>query len=190
MSRCITVAAFSILLAACATAPSGSQGGGTAGTSSGAFLIRDFMETDLPREVYLAKFELVQDRGASLLYPARDEEARQAGPGIHRLPNVPAAFVRAQRERYVSPITGLLNEAPPPPRQVSMLVVISDQPLNLDPFLRAPSALRDLLGTRAFINEILGAERILATVIGDPGRAVTEHRILTVSLPGSWAIRR
>lgn len=190
MSRCIAVAALSILLAACATAPSGSQGGGTAGTSGGAFLIRDYMETDLPRAVYLAKFELVQDLGASLLYPTTDEQTRQAGPGIHRLPYAPTAFVRAQRERYVSRITGLLNQAPPPISQVSMLVVISDQPLNLDPFLRAPSGLRDLLGPRAYISEILGVERILATLIGDPGAAVTEHRIKTVSLRGSWVIRR
>ena len=190
MSRCIAVAALSLLLAACATAPSGSQAGGTVGTSSGEFLIRDFMETDLPRAVYLAKFELIQDRGASLLFPTRAEDTRLEGPGIHRLPYGPTAFVRAQRERYVSPITGLLNQAPPPIRQVSMLVVISDQPLNLNPFLRAPSSLRDLLGPRAYIDEILGAEGILATVIGDPGTAVTEHRILTVSLPGSWGIRR
>ena len=112
------------------------------------------------------------------------------GPGIHRLPNAPAAFVRAQRERYVSQITGLLNQAPPPTRTVSLLVVISDQPLNLDPFLRAPSGLRDVLGPRAFSNTILGTEQILATVAGDPGTAVTEHRILTVSLPNPWAIRR
>ncbi len=83
-----------------------------------------------------------------------------------------------------------MNRPPPPISQVSILVVISDQPLNLDPFLSAPSALRNLLGQRAYISEILAAERILATVIGDPGTAVTEHRILTVSLPGSWAIRR
>ena len=73
MSRHIAVAALSILLAACASAPGGSQGGSTTGTSSGTFQIRDFMETDLPRAVYLAKFELVQDQGAALLYPTRDD---------------------------------------------------------------------------------------------------------------------
>ena len=114
----------------------------------------------------------------------------KVGPGIHRLSNTPPPFVRAQRERYQAPITGLLNQSPPPIRSVSMLVVISDQPLNLDPFLRAPSGLRDALSPRAYINEILGTEGILGTVIGDPGTAFTEHRILTVPVPGSWAIRR
>ncbi len=99
MFRGIAVPALSILLVACATAPSGSQGGGTTGISSGGFLIRDYMETDLPRAVYLAKFELVQDRGASLLYPTRDEEARQAGPGIHRIPYMPNGNVMTPRSR-------------------------------------------------------------------------------------------
>jgi hypothetical protein len=138
MARRIAVAALGILLSASATALNGSQTRGTTGTSSGAFRVLDYLETDLPSTVYIAKSELIKDLGASLLYPKTDDETRQAGPGIHRLPNVPTSFVRAQRER----------------------------------------------------DEILGAEQILATVIGDPETAVTEHRIQTVSLPSQWAIRR
>ena len=183
--------AFGLLLpTGCATS-SGDSGGGSSGPSpSGDLQIRDYMETDVPREAYLAKFEIVPERGVSLIYPTTEEEPRQVGPGIHRLPRAPTAFVNQQRERYESPITGLLNRAPPRVTSVTVLVVISDRPLNLDPFLRASSGARDELGTRAYTDEILAVEGILGTVVTSPGIAVTEHRVRTVSLPGAWSLRR
>jgi hypothetical protein len=148
------------------------------------------METEVPRQAYFAQFEIVPERGVSLIYPTTDEDPREVGPGIHRLPRAPTAFVNQQRERYESPATGLLNRAPARVTSVSVLVVISDRPLNLDPFLRASSGARDELGTRAYTDEILSVERILGTVVTAPGIAVTEHRIRRVSLPGAWSLRR
>lgn len=178
------------LTAGCATS-SGDQGeGGTVPAGGGEFHIRDYMETYLPREVYLAKFEIVAERGASLLYPTREEDPRQVGPGIHRLPRVPTEFVHAQRDRYVSQITGLLNQPPTRTTSVTILVVISDQPLNLEPFLQAPGGLRDLVGARAYTNDIWAVEQILGTVIPASGRGVSEHRIQTVSIPGAWSMRQ
>jgi hypothetical protein len=179
-----------LLPAGCATSSGDSGSGGSGPAPGGEFQIRDYMETDVPREVYLAKFEIVPERGVSLIYPTTDDEPRQVGPGIHRLPRAPTAFVNDQRDRYESPFTGLLNRDPSRVTSVTVLVVISDRPLNLDPFLRAPSGVRDELGTRAYTDEILAVEGILGTVIAAPGIAATEHQIRRVSLPGAWSLRR
>jgi hypothetical protein len=186
----LVVTGLLLLPTGCATG-SGTAEEGTAPTREGGeFAIWDYMETYLPREAYLAKFEIVPELGVTLLYPTREEDPRQVGPGLHRLPRAPTAFVHAQRERYVSQITGLLNQAPPRITSVTILAVISDRPLNLDPFLRAPSGVRDALGPRAYVNEILAVEQILGTVTGNPGPGRVEHRIQRVTIPSPWTIRR
>lgn len=189
MSRRLLLAATALLLAGCATASGGPGGEALSTEAGGELTILDYMDTHLPERAYFAKFEVIPELGVSLLYPTLDDQPRQVGPGTHRLPYVPSGFVKAQRERYASRITGLLNQAPPPIRSVTMLVVVSDQPLNLDLFLRAPSGLRDHLGSRAYINEIYAVEQILGTVVGDPATAVTEHRVRSVSIPSAYAIR-
>jgi len=183
--------AIGLLFPAGCAAPSGEAGGGgSPGARGGDLLIRDYMETYLPREAYMAKFEIVPERGVSLIYPVREEDPEQVGPGLHRLANAPSAFVNAQRDRYVSQITGFLNRSAPRTTTVTVLVVTSDRPLNLDPFLDAPSGIRDVLGPQAYTDEIRAVERILGTVLGGAGAAVTEHRIRQVTLPGAWTIRR
>jgi hypothetical protein len=186
----LLAAGLILLPTGCATGSGSPEGGTTAVREGGELQVWDYMETYVPREAYLAKFEIVPELGVSLLYPTRDEDPRQAGPGVHRLPRAPTGFVHAQRERYVSQITGLLNQAAPRITSVTILAVISDRPLNLDPFLRAPSGLRDALGPRAYVNEILAVEQILGTVIGNPGPGMVEHRIQRVTIPDAWTIRR
>jgi len=189
MSLPIRFSALCFLLAGCATATSDPGGGALPTTGGGELTILDYMDTHLPRESYIAKFEIIPELGVSLLYPTLDDEPRKAGPGTHRLPYKPSGFVQAQRERYQSRITGLLNQAPPRITEVTMLVVVSDQPLDLDLFLRAPSGIRDQLGQRAYINEIWAVEEILRTVIPDPATANSEHRVRPVRIPSAWMIR-
>jgi hypothetical protein len=119
----------------------------------------------------------------ALLYPCPEDEQVLLGPGIHRMRYSPPGFVHAQRERFLYP--NLLRTS-----SVTMLVVVSDQPFNLGPFHRAPSGLRDHLGSRAFINQIYAVEQILSTIIPDPLAATTEHRINSVRVPTAWGFRQ
>lgn len=187
MSRTIHFLIISILLWGCTTGAGGPRESASSPRAGGELVIRDFMETYLPRAAYMAKFEVFDEIGVSLLFPIRQEDFQQVGPGIHRMAFAPPSFVGEQRDKYVSRITGLLNQGPRPLSSVLVLVVISDQPFDLDPFLESPGGIRDHLGGTIYINDIRAVETILGTIIGDPGTAVTEYRIESVPIPsGPW----
>jgi hypothetical protein len=178
-----------LLLTACATSSGGGTEGGAPPAGGTELFIRDYMETYLPREAHIALFEIIPERGVSLLYPTRGEEPRQVGPGWFRLPHSPSGFVHAQRDKYITRPTGLLNQAPPRIRGVTILVVTSNHPLDLDLFLSSPGGLRDHLGGRDYVSEVRAVERILATIVPDPSVSLTQHRTATVSVNSAWTIR-
>ena len=183
MTRPLLSFGVTLLLTACATSGGGETEGGAPPAGGTELYIRDYMETYLPREAYIAFFEIIPERGVSLLYPTRGEEPRQVGPGWFRLPHSPSGFVHAQRDRYLPVMYGRIQS-------VVFMVVTSDLPLNLDPLLAAPSALRDRLGTQAYIDDNRAVERILGTIVPDPVAASVSYRIASVPVPVAWAIRR
>jgi hypothetical protein len=58
-----------------------------------------------------------------------------------------------------------------------VLAISSDQPLNLDPFLRSPSGLRDLLIRAGATTEQSVLDEILRTAIPSPDAVVWESAI-------------
>jgi hypothetical protein len=161
------LAATVALLSGCASG-SGSSGEEDPAPPGGRVLtVLSFEETYLPREAYLAKFEVVEG-SAALLYPTRERDIEPIGPGTHRLPALVPPFIKSQRDLYSPRATGLLNSPPNRIVEVTVLAVISDQPLNLEPFLRSPRGLRDhLLEAGATTEQAILAE-ILRTVVVDP----------------------
>ena len=64
--------------------------------------------------------------------------------------------------------------------EVIVLAVSSDQPLNLEPFLRSPSGLRDLLVRAGATTEQSVLDEILLTVVPNPDAVVWESEIRRV----------
>lgn len=190
MSRTILVAALSLLLGGCASASSGLGGGSPFPSGGGRLSVLGYSETYLPQRAYFAKFEIIDGVGASLLYPTEEGDRRQIEPGTHHLRGMPSAFVKAQRDVYGPRVTGPLNAAPRAIREVTLLVVASAQPLNLEPFLRTPTGLRDHLLGGSYTNERDALEQILRTVVRNPGSAGWEYDVRFVSVPEAWAIGR
>ena len=97
--------------------------------------------------------------------------------------------MKSQRELYAPVPTGLLNAVPGAIGEVMILVVTSDEPLNLDTFLRAPEGLRDHLG-EYYTSWDDALDEILRMVVRNPGSAVWEYDFRLVSVPATWAIGR
>ena len=184
MSRRLIVFVLTIGLSSCA---SGNPGpGGSEEVGRGGLTVLNYRETYQPTESYLAKFEIVGG-SAALLFPARERDIEPTGPGTHRLPGLVPAFVKAQRDLYSPRATGLLNEAPRRIVEVTVLVITSEQPLDLSPFLDSPSALRNLLLEAGATNEQEVVAEILETAIPNPDAVVWASDIRSVRIPESWA---
>jgi len=187
MSQTILLVALSLFLGGCAAGSSRPESESPAPSEGGKLIILDYLKTYLPRPAYLAKFEIIGGGGASLLYPTKEEESQQIGPGTHRLPGLVPAFVKAQRDLYGPRATGLLNRAPRTIVEVTILVVTSDQPLNLESFLRTPRGIRDhLLGTSSTTEQDV-LDEILRTVVRNPESVEWEYDYRFVPLLGAWA---
>jgi len=189
MSRTILVVALSLLLGGCSAVSSRLGGGNPFPSDAGKLAVLNYSGTYLARPAYFAKFEIIDRVGASLLYPIDEEDRRQIEPGSHYLQGRLPTFVKSQRELYAPVPTGLLNAVPGAIGEVTILVVTSDQPLNLDTFLRAPEGLRDHLG-EYYTSWDDALDEILRMVVRNPGSAVWEYDFRVVSVPATWAIGR
>jgi hypothetical protein len=68
-----------------------------------------------------------------------------------------------------------------------VLVVTSDRPLNLEPFLESPVSISQILG-ETYTNWDQAMEMILGIVIQDPGQADWDFDYREVPVPRTWAI--
>ncbi len=189
MSRSILVVALFLLLGGCASVSRQLGGGNPFTTEAGRLSIQDFSGTYLARPAYFAKFEIIDRVGASILYPAQPGDRRQVEAGTHYLRSRPPTFVKSQRDLYAPRPTGLLNSDPGAIEYVRILVVASDEPLHLDPFLNNHAGLRDHLGGR-YTNGNYAMEEILRTVVRNPETASWEYDFRDVQVPATWTIGR
>jgi len=152
--------------------------------------ILDFSTTYLGRPAYLAKFELIDGVGVSLLYPTSRRDRKEVGPGQHHIGSRAPVFVKTQRQLYVRRAPRRPFGVPESVQQVILLVVAADRPLNLDPFLGSPDGAHRILGD-AYTDWNRALERLVAYVVGDVEGEVTwawDYR--TVTVPAGWAIGR
>lgn len=148
----------------------------------------DYLDTYLPRDSYIAKFEILSDGSAALLYPLEASDEGKTPGGTHHLRGVPPPFVRAQRDLYSPRITGLLNRSPGTIGRVTVLVVAADRPLNLERFQEDASALRDHLLSQGCNTELSALEEILNTVLPNSRDTLWEYDARLVNVDRLWAI--
>lgn len=187
LTKLITTAVLSLLLMGCASGSGrdlGEMGGGNTG---GELTILGYLDTYLPRASYIAKFEILPNGSAGLLYPIRESDQGKAEGGTHHMGGVPPSFVRAQRDLYSPRITGLLNRSPGAIRDVTLLVVAADRPLNLTQFLENAAALRDHLLSEGCTNEMQSMEEILNVVLPDSRETLWEYDARRVRVDRLWA---
>jgi len=152
----------------------------------GTLIVLNYLETYQPRQAYFAKFEIVLG-SAALLYPTRERDMEPIGPGTHRLSGIVPVHVKAQRDLYTPRATGLLNSAPRQVVNATILVVTSDQPLNLEPFLSSSGGLRNQLLSAGATSEQQIQNEIMRIVIQNPESAVWSSDIRSVRIPEAWA---
>ena len=180
--------AFGFLLLGCASSGERGTGEGPARQSGGEITVLDYLDTYLPRDSYIAKFEILSNGSAALLYPLGTSDKGRTPRGTHHLRGVPPPFVKAQRDLYSPRITGLLNRSPGAINRVTVLVVAADRPLNVEPFLDHPAALRDHLLEAGCSTELAALEEILNSVVPASRETIWEYDARLVSVHRSWAI--
>ena len=185
MFRTIPLLTLCVFLAGCATGSSDS--GDSPG--SGNLTVLNYLETAQPRSAYLAKFEVVAG-SAALLFPTRERDIEPTGPGTHRLRGILPTFVKAQRDLYGPRATGLLNRPANSIVNVTILVITSDQPLNLEPFLSSASGLRSHLLAAGATTENLVLAEIMRTVVPNPELEAWASDIRSVRIADSWSMGR
>ena len=189
MSRVLVVATFSLLVGGCATGSGGLEGEAGLSQETGGLSVLSYQETFLPRAAFIAIFELPGGGNAALLFPTREADREKRGPGIHYLQGIIPASVKAQRELYGPRATRLYNGAFVR-GEVAVLVVASDEPLNLEPFSGTLTGIRDLLLQEGCNNEHCTQEALLRVLIPNPGLVEWEYTSGIVLLPRSWETRR
>lgn len=188
MVRRVAVALVALPLSfGCGSVPIPGAGESPFPADEGGLSILDYSGTYVGREAYFAKFEVIDRMGASLLYPVRDSDQEQVGPGSHHLKGRVPVFVQSQRNHYAPRGPGWLNARPGAVQSVTVLVVTSDRPLNLEPFLDSPVSTSQILG-ETYTNWDQAMERILGILIQDPAQADWDFDYREVSVPRTWAI--
>jgi hypothetical protein len=175
------------LLTGCSSLPVSGGAGESFPAEQPGLSILDYSGTYVGREAYFAKFEVIDRMGVSLLYPVRKSDEEQVGPGSHHLKGRVPVFVQSQRNHYAPRGPGWLNARPDAVQSVTVLVVASDRPLNLEPFLESPVGISRALG-ETYTNWDQAVERILGIVVQNPAQADWEFDYRQVSVPRTWAI--
>ena len=190
MSRVLVIATFSLLVGGCATGSGGIGGEVDLSQETGGLSVLSYQETFLPRAAFIAIFELPGGGNAALLFPTREEDREKRAPGTHFLQGIIPASLKAQREFYGPRATRLYRGAFGGIPEVAVLVVASEAPLNLEPFLRTPTGIRDLLLQERCNNEHCTQEALLRVLVPNPGLVEWEYTSGVVVLPRSWEVRR
>jgi len=185
--KLITSAVLSLLLVGCASGSGRDLGGMGGGNAGGELTILGYLDTYLPWASYIAKFEILPNGSAGLLYPIRESDQGKTEGGTHHMRGVPPSFVRAQRDLYSPRITGLLNQSPRAIRDVTLLVVAADRPLNLTQFLENAAALRDHLLSEGCTNEMQSMQEILSVVLPNSRETLWEYDARRVRVDRLWA---
>ncbi len=187
LAKLIISALLSLLLVGCASRSSRDLGWGVGGNAGGELTIVDYLDTYLPRASYMAKFEILPNGSAALLYPIRESDQGRTEGGTHHMGGVPPSFVKAQRDLFSPRITGLLNQSPRAIRDVTLLVVAADRPLNLAQFLKNPTALRDHLLAEGCTTEMASLDEILSVVLPNSRETLWEYDARRVRVDRLWA---
>lgn len=116
----------------------------------------------------VAVFEIVTNRGVSLLHPSPAAPGARLEAGSHGL-SVDRPFLRLQRARFSEPTTTIGNH--PAPAERYLFAVASTDSLALAPLLERGASLRELLGVRAYApsDSNRAAWAVVDLVVEDPG---------------------